>query len=82
MRREILEKGALLVGREPRHATTRLQAGKFRMRQEVLQTMLQGVHFFGNGATTNSIVMRSRTSTIRRIQVEHHWEGSEPYHGS
>lgn len=42
--------------------------------------MLKGVHFFGNGATTNSIVMRSRTGTIRRLDVEHHWEaGSEPY---
>src|SRR2546430_17732685 len=30
----------------PRHATTRLQAGEFRMGQEVLQTVPQGVHFF------------------------------------
>jgi fructose-1,6-bisphosphatase II len=42
--------------------------------------MLKGVHFFGNGATTNSIVMRSRTGTIRRMDVDHRWEaGSEPY---
>jgi fructose-1,6-bisphosphatase II len=41
--------------------------------------MLKGVHFFGNGATTNSIVMRSRTGTVRRLDVEHHWEGGEPY---
>jgi fructose-1,6-bisphosphatase II len=40
---------------------------------------LKGVHFFGNGATTNSIVMRSRTKTVRRMDVEHHWEGTEPY---
>ncbi|MBV9120843.1 MAG: class II fructose-bisphosphatase [Chloroflexi bacterium] len=40
--------------------------------------MLKGVHFFGKGATTNSIVMRSRTGTIRRIDSEHHWE-EEPY---
>jgi fructose-1,6-bisphosphatase II len=40
--------------------------------------MLKGVHFFGNGATSNSVVMRSRTGTIRRIEVEHHWE-REPY---
>lgn len=41
--------------------------------------LLKGVHFFGNGATTNSIVMRSRTGTIRRLEVEHRWEGGEPY---
>jgi fructose-1,6-bisphosphatase II len=40
--------------------------------------LLQGVHFFGHGATTNSIVMRSRTGTVRRLQVEHHWD-AEPY---
>ena len=42
--------------------------------------LLKGVHFFGSGATTNSIVMRSRTRTVRRMEVEHRWEGSEPYH--
>ncbi len=41
--------------------------------------LVKGVHFFGNGATTNSIVMRSRTGTIRRMEVEHHWEGTEPF---
>ncbi|MDE3078162.1 MAG: fructose-bisphosphatase class II, partial [Chloroflexota bacterium] len=40
--------------------------------------LLKGVHFFGHGATTNSIVMRSRTGTIRRLDVEHHWD-VEPY---
>ncbi|MDE3077556.1 MAG: fructose-bisphosphatase class II, partial [Chloroflexota bacterium] len=40
--------------------------------------LLKGVHFFGHGATTNSIVMRSRTGTIRRLEVQHHWE-AEPY---
>ena len=40
--------------------------------------MLRGVHFFGKGATTNSIVMRSRTGTVRRLEVDHHWE-VEPY---
>ena len=44
--------------------------------------LVQGVHFFGSGATTNSIVMRSRTKTVRRMEVEHHWEGGEPYHNS
>ena len=30
-----------------------------------------GVHFFADGATTSSIVMRSRTGTIRRIDATH-----------
>ena len=40
--------------------------------------LLRGVHFFGHGATTSSIVMRSLTGTIRRLEVEHHWD-KEPY---
>jgi len=40
--------------------------------------MLKGVHFYGHGASTNSIVMRSRTGTIRRMEVEHHWQKT-PY---
>jgi fructose-1,6-bisphosphatase II len=35
--------------------------------------LLRGVHFFGHGATSNSIVMRSRTRTVRRLEVDHHW---------
>lgn len=34
--------------------------------------LLQGVHFFSDGATTESLVMRSRTGTIRRINATHH----------
>lgn len=33
--------------------------------------LVQGVHFFGDGATTQSIVMRSRSGTIRRINATH-----------
>jgi fructose-1,6-bisphosphatase II len=40
--------------------------------------LVHGVHFFGHGATTNSVVMRSRTRTIRRMEVEHHWD-VDPY---
>jgi fructose-1,6-bisphosphatase II len=36
--------------------------------------LLQGVHFFGSGATTESIVMRGRTGTIRRISAQHRRE--------
>lgn len=35
---------------------------------------LKGVHFFGGGCTTNSIVMRSKTRTIREINSRHVFE--------
>lgn len=35
--------------------------------------MLKGVRFFSGGANTHSIVMRSKTRTIRFIQAEHHF---------
>lgn len=34
---------------------------------------LKGVHFKGWGATTHSVVMRSKTHTIRYIEAEHHF---------
>ncbi len=36
--------------------------------------MLRGVHYFGGGATTESLVMRSLSGTIRRMQSTHRWE--------
>jgi fructose-1,6-bisphosphatase II len=36
--------------------------------------LLQGVHFRGGDATTESIVMRGRTGTIRRISAQHRRE--------
>jgi fructose-1,6-bisphosphatase II len=36
--------------------------------------LLQGVRFRGDGATTQSIVMRSKSRTIRVMTAEHHWE--------
>ena len=33
--------------------------------------LLRGVHYFGNGATTDSVVMRSRSGTVRRIASVH-----------
>lgn len=33
--------------------------------------LLKGVHYFGEGATTQSIVMRSRTGTIRKVDAIH-----------
>lgn len=33
--------------------------------------LLRGVHFFGDGATTQSLVMRSQSGTIRKIDAVH-----------
>lgn len=35
--------------------------------------LLQGVEYTAGGATSESLVMRSRSGTIRRIFTEHHW---------
>ena len=34
--------------------------------------MLKGVHYDSKGATTQSLVMRSKTGTVRRIDARHH----------
>ncbi len=33
--------------------------------------LLRGVHFFGDGATTQSLVMRSRSGTVRKVDAVH-----------
>jgi fructose-1,6-bisphosphatase II len=33
--------------------------------------LLRGVHYVGGGATTESLVMRSRSGTVRRISASH-----------
>jgi len=40
---------------------------------------LQGVHFFAGGATTQSVVMRSKTKTIRVINATHYFEHKPNY---
>jgi len=35
--------------------------------------LLKGVEYHAGGATSESLVMRGRSGTIRRIQTEHHW---------
>jgi fructose-1,6-bisphosphatase class II len=40
---------------------------------------LQGVHFFSGGATTQSVVMRSKTKTIRVINATHYFEHKPSY---
>jgi fructose-1,6-bisphosphatase II len=36
--------------------------------------LLHGVRYFGTGATTHSLVMRSRSGTIRYIESTHRWD--------
>ena len=40
---------------------------------------LRGVHFFPGGATTQSVVMRSKTKTIRVINATHYFEHKPSY---
>ena len=40
---------------------------------------LQGVRFFRGGATTNSVVMRSKTRTLRRIEAAHRFDFKPEY---
>src|SRR6185436_5887701 len=37
-------------------------------------SLLSGVRYLANGAITDSIVMRSRSGTVRRIEARHHLE--------
>jgi fructose-1,6-bisphosphatase II len=41
--------------------------------------MLKGVRFFKGGAHTHSIVMRSKSGTIRTIEAEHHFDRKPSY---
>lgn len=41
--------------------------------------LLSGVRYFGGGATTNSVVMRSRTRTVRWIEAYHHFDFKPEY---
>ncbi len=36
--------------------------------------LLQGVRYFGDGASTQSLVMRSKSGTIRRVDARHKWQ--------
>jgi fructose-1,6-bisphosphatase/sedoheptulose 1,7-bisphosphatase-like protein len=42
-------------------------------------TMLDGVRYFSGGAKTDSLIMRSKTKTIRRISATHHFEYAPSY---
>ena len=36
--------------------------------------LLRGVRYYGGGATTHSVVMRSRSGTVRLIEARHRWD--------
>jgi fructose-1,6-bisphosphatase II len=42
-------------------------------------SLLQGVHYEPGGATTYSMVMRSRSGTVRHIQAHHEFEKLERF---
>jgi fructose-1,6-bisphosphatase II len=58
---EVLDKDRLVSGRDVFFAATGVTDGE----------MLDGVQFAGEGATTESISMRSRSGTVRRISARH-----------
>ncbi|MBI5183456.1 MAG: class II fructose-bisphosphatase [Nitrospinae bacterium] len=43
--------------------------------------LLKGVRFFSGGADTHSIVMRSKSRTIRFIEAKHHFDFKPDYNG-
>jgi fructose-1,6-bisphosphatase II len=59
--KEVLDKDRLVSSREVFFAATGVTDGE----------MLDGVHFIGPGATTESISMRSRSGTVRTISARH-----------
>jgi fructose-1,6-bisphosphatase II len=42
-------------------------------------SLLRGVRFFGGGATTHSVVMRSKSGTVRFIEARHHFDRKPDY---
>ncbi|HEY2592484.1 MAG TPA: fructose-bisphosphatase class II family protein, partial [Chloroflexota bacterium] len=43
--------------------------------------LVKGVHYFRHGATTETLVMRSRSGTLRRIQAVHNFDKLQHYTG-
>jgi fructose-1,6-bisphosphatase II len=58
---EQLDRDRLVAGHDVFFAATGVTDGD----------VLQGVHYSSHGATTESLVMRSRSGTVRRVQAEH-----------
>lgn len=60
---KVLTIGDLVKGEDVFFAATGVTTGD----------LLRGVEYVAGGATSDSLVMRSRSGTVRRIQTEHHW---------
>jgi fructose-1,6-bisphosphatase II len=60
----VLDTNALASGNNTFFAATGITDGE----------LLGGVHYSGTGATTSSLVMRSLSGTIRRIESTHRWD--------
>src|SRR6266498_2885909 len=45
-------------------------------------SLLRGVSYYRDGATTYSMVMRSRSGTVRYIEAHHEWEKLERFTGA
>ena len=58
-----------LVGDNVMFAATGITTGDY----------LRGVRFFSGGAMTNSVVMRSKTRTVRFIEAIHHFDFKPEY---
>jgi fructose-1,6-bisphosphatase II len=41
--------------------------------------LLRGIRFTGHGAVSHSLVMRSRTGTVRKLETQHRFEGKPVY---
>lgn len=62
--KQVLTTHDLVRGENVVVAATGITSGEF----------LRGVEYFGGGARTHSVVMRSRSGTVRHIEATHRWD--------
>lgn len=60
---QVLQTDDLVKGQDVSYAATGITSGE----------LLDGVQYFGWGARTSSVMMRSRSGTVRYIQARHKW---------
>ncbi len=60
---QVLQTDDLVRGQDVSYAATGITSGE----------LLDGVQYFGWGARTSSVMMRSRSGTVRYIQARHKW---------
>lgn len=61
---QVLSTDVLVSGEDVFFAATGITDGE----------LLKGVSYHGSGATTHSMVMRSRSGTVRMVEARHHWD--------